>query len=265
MVQSEKIKAPSIMLMLMEGRAVWELGAYYAAKPMFKSMPKGDGHPVMVLPGLAATDMSTKPLRNFLDNQGYMPFPWELGRNLGLREGLLEGMLGRVDEIYDRQLEKVSLIGWSLGGIFARELAKLRPEKIRSIITLGSPHSGNPKATNAGRFYEYVAGHSVTNPPIETKLHKVPPVPTTSIYSKSDGVVPWQNCHQTRPVCDVKASQTENIRVAGSHCGLGVNPSVLYLIADRLAQKEGRWAPFENSGRRKAFFDTPGFDAVEAI
>lgn len=251
--------------MLMEGRAIWEFGAYMAAKPMLNRLPKGDGHPVLVLPGLAATDTSTKPLRKFLAGRGYAPFGWDLGRNLGLRDGLLEGMLERLDDLFLKHEEKISIIGWSLGGIFARELAKLRPEKVRIIITLGSPHSGNPHATNAGRFYEYVAGHSVDNPPIDTKLHKAPPVPTTSIYSKTDGVVPWQNCHQTQPVCEIKAKQTENIRVAGSHCGLGVNPSVLYLIADRLAQNDGQWSPFTNNGMRKAFFDMPGFDAVQAV
>jgi Palmitoyl protein thioesterase len=263
--KSGKIKAPSLGLMLMEGRAIWELGAYVAALPMFGKLPKGDGHPVLVLPGLAATDMSTKPLRSFLKKRGYQAEGWGLGRNLGLRDGLLEKMLGRVDETYDTYGEKISLIGWSLGGIFARELAKLRPEKIRVVITLGSPHSGDRKATNAGRFYEFVAGHSVESPPIETLLHKAPPVPSTSIYSKTDGIVPWQNCHQTKPVSKTKAKFNENIQVAGSHCGLGVNPSVLYVIADRLAQKEGHWVPFVNEGARKVFFKTPGFDAVEAV
>lgn len=253
------------MLMLMEGRAIWELGAFYAATPMFKRLPKGDGHPVLVMPGLAATDTSTKPLRRFLRDRGYEPAGWELGRNLGLRDGLLEGMLERIDALYANHGEKMSIIGWSLGGVFARELAKLRPEKVRMVITLGSPHSGDPRASNATGFYEYVAGHSVDNPPIETNLHKAPPVPTTSIYTKTDGVVAWQNCHQTKPVSELKAKQNENIRVAGSHCGLGVNPSVLFVIADRLAQKEGSWAPFKNEGARKAFFRTPGFDAVEAV
>ena len=263
--KNSKIKAPSLMLMLMEGRAVWEFGAYLAAMPMFKRLPKGDGHPVMVLPGLAATDASTAPLRRFLRGRGYVPLGWELGRNLGLREGLLERMLERIDAAFDTHGEKISLVGWSLGGVFARELAKLRPEKVRMVITLGSPHSGDPKATNAGRFYEYVAGHSVDSPPIDTRLHKAPPVPTTSIYSKTDGVVAWQNCHQTRPISDVKAKQNENIRVAGSHCGLGVNPTVLFVIADRLAQPKDSWVPFTNEGARKVFFQTPDFDEVEVF
>lgn len=262
-MSKSKIKAPSLMLVALESRAWLEFGTYLATSRFLRKAPTGDGHPVLVLPGLAASDMSTKPLRSYLAKQGYEPYAWELGRNFGLREGILEGMLERVDSIFEDHGRKISLIGWSLGGIFARELAKLRPEKVRMVISLGSPHSGDPKASNAWRFYEYVAGHSVEEPPIETKLHKAPPVPTTSIYTKTDGVVAWQNCHQSKPISPVKAKQTENIVVEGSHCGLGVNPTVLYAIADRLSQAEGRWRPFANVGTRKMFFKTPGF-GVEA-
>jgi pimeloyl-ACP methyl ester carboxylesterase len=250
--------------MMMEGRALYEMGAYYASMPFLRRLPRGDGHPVLVLPGLAASDRSTKPLRSFLKDRGYDAYAWGLGRNLGLREGILDGMLARVDEIYEKHGRTVSLVGWSLGGIFARELAKLRPEKVRAVITLGSPHSGDPKATNAWRFYELAAGHSIEEPPIDTMLHKAPPVPTTSVYTKTDGVVAWQNCHQSKPVCEVKALQNENIVVTASHCGLGVNPSVLYIVADRLSQREGKWKRFSNVGSRKMFFDTPGFDLANA-
>ncbi len=256
---STKIKSPSLMLMMMEGRAVWELGAYVASTPLFKRLPSGDGHPVLVLPGLAATDASTKPLRKFLRERNYTPYAWELGRNLGLRDGLLEGMLARIDDIFALNGEKISIIGWSLGGVYAREIAKLRPEKVRSVITLGSPHSGDIHASNARRFYEYVAGHKVDNPPIKTRLRQAPPVPSTSIYTKTDGVVAWQNCCQEMSHDEVQVEQTENIRVMGSHCGLGVNPSVLFAIADRLAQAEGEWTPFEVSGIRKPFFSSDPF------
>ncbi len=258
-----KIKPPSLALMLLEGRVFWEYGAFIVSKPMLDNLPKGDGHPVLVLPGLAATDLSTKPLRKVLKGLGYLPAGWGLGRNLGLREGLLERMLECVDDLFEEHEKKISIIGWSLGGIFARELAKLRPEKVRLVITLGSPHSGNPKASNAKRFYEYFAGHAVDAPPIHSKIFKAPPVPSTSIYSKTDGVVAWQNCHQAKPVSETKAQYTENIRVMGSHCGLGVNPSVIFIIADRLAQRDGCWMAFTNKGVRKMFFDTPAFDTVE--
>jgi len=251
-----------MLLVAMETRALWEMGAYVAAAPFLRRAPKGDGHPTLILPGLAASDFSTRPLRTHLKRIGYDPYAWEMGRNMGLRDGVLEGMLDRLSTIHKDTGRKVSIVGWSLGGIFARELAKLEPEMVRSVISLGSPHSGDPKASNAWRFYEYAAGHSVEEPPFETQLHKAPPVPTTSIYTKTDGIVAWQNCHQSKPVCAVKAKQTENIVVEGSHCGLGVNPSVLYAVADRLAQPEGKWRPFSNVGVRKAFFRTPGFGVV---
>jgi len=257
---SSAIKAPSLMLMLMEGRAAWELGAYVASKPLLNRMPEGDGHPVLVMPGLAGSDTSTVPLRRFLHNRNYTPFGWELGRNLGLREGLLEAMLNRIDTIFQCQGEKISLIGWSLGGIYARELAKLRPEKVRQVISLGSPHSGDIRASNARRLYEYVAGHSVEKVPLDTRLKQAPPVPTTSVYSKTDGVVAWQNCCQEMSPEHVPQEQAENIRVLGSHCGLGVNPSVLYVIADRLAQAEGEWAPFTVSGARKPFYRAESYE-----
>ncbi len=260
--RSKTVKAPSPLLLLLEGRAFYEMGAYVATRPLFKHLAKGDGHPVLVLPGLAASDRSTRPMRHFLKKQNYVPYGWEQGRNLGLRNQVLERMLAKVDEIFASHNQKLSIIGWSLGGIFARELAKLRPEKIRFVISLGSPHSGNPRASHAHRFYEYVAGHPVDDPPIKSRLDKAPPVPTTSIYTKTDGIVAWQNCHQRRPVSDKKARQTENIRVESSHCGLGINPSVLYVIADRLAQDEDSWTPFVNKGARKAFFRTPDFEAV---
>ncbi len=260
--KTRKVKAPSALLLMMEGRSIFEMGTYIASAPLFKHMAKGDGHPVLVLPGLAASDISTIPMRRFLKKRGYQPYAWEQGRNLGLRDQVLENMLAKVDEIFTEHKCKLSIVGWSLGGIFARELAKLRPEKIRFVISLGSPHSGNPKASHATRFYEFVAGHSVKEPPLQTTLSQAPPVPTTSIYSKTDGVVAWQNCHQRKPNCPKKTKQVENIRVEGSHTGLGVNPSVLFIIAERLAQNEDGWKPFVNKGARKIFFRTPAFDIV---
>jgi len=258
----QKVKAPSAWLLMLEARAFFEMGAYVATASMFKHMAKGDGHPVLVLPGLAASDVSTIPMRRFLKNRGYQPYRWEQGRNLGLREHVLETMLAKVDDIFETHQRKLSIVGWSLGGIFARELAKLRPTKIRFVISMGSPHSGNPRASHAAHFYECVSGHAVDNPPLNSTLSTAPPAPSTSIYSKTDGIVAWQNCHQRKPASKEKAKYTENISVDGSHCGLGVNPSVLYVIADRLAQDEDSWKPFANNGVRKIFFRTPAFDSV---
>lgn len=268
MVEISKVKAPSALLIAMEGRALFELGSYFAMSPLMRRFPKGDGHPVLVLPGFGGGDGSTSVLRRFLRNRGYKACPWKLGRNLGLRDGVLEGMLDRIDTLFEKHKRKISLVGWSLGGIYARELAKLRPDAVRMVISLGSPHSGDPKATNVWRFYEMAAGHTIEEAQLEMLLHKAPPVPTTSVYTKTDGIVAWQNCHQTRPINLQKQKQTENIIVSGSHCGLGFNPSALYVVADRLALPEGDWEPFKREGSRRMFFDTPSFEegiAVEPV
>jgi pimeloyl-ACP methyl ester carboxylesterase len=248
MDQRKTMKAPHPLLLMAEGRAFAELAAFYAATPWLSTLPKGDGHPVLVLPGFMANDPTTAPLRRFLIGRGYQAFGWGMGRNLGLRPGVLDGMLARFDELSARYGQKISLIGWSLGGVFVRELAKIRSSKVRQVITLGSPFAGHPRATNAWRVYQWVARHDIDQHPWREHLATPPPVPTTSIYSKTDGVVSWQ-CSLNKP-----GDFVENIEVPGSHCGLGHNPLAVYAIADRLAQPEGAWAPFERAGLRRAFF-----------
>ena len=148
---------------------------------------------------------------------------------------------------------KVSLVGWSLGGIFARELAKQAPEAVRMVITLGSPFGGHPKATNAWRVYEMASGEKIDdgNQAFVEALRETPPVPTTAIYSRTDGICAWQSCRE-RP-----GPQAENIEVPGSHCGLGHNPAVIYAVAERLAQPENDWRPFERSGWRAFVYRDP--------
>ena len=159
---AQALRPPSRTLLLLEGRALQELGAFLLLRPWLAAAPRGDGHPVMVLPGLLASDFSTQPLRSFLKAQGYAVHGWKQGRNLGLRPGVEPDMLERVEELYDRHGgRKLSLVGWSLGGIYARQLAKLLPDKVRCVISLGSPFTGNPKATNAWKVYEFASGQRV--------------------------------------------------------------------------------------------------------
>jgi pimeloyl-ACP methyl ester carboxylesterase len=153
-----------------------------------------------------------------------------------------------VKELHKLHGRKVSLLGWSLGGIYAREIAKAVPKLSRCVITLGTPFTGSPKATNAWRLYEKVSKQKIDDPQIQQQIAKAPPVPTTSLYSKSDGIVAWQ-CSLNEP-----GPRTENIEIQASHMGMGLNPIALYAIADRLAQLEGKWRPFEVSGTRKWFF-----------
>lgn len=251
-MEAGAVKPPRLLYLLTEGRAFLELAGMAMATPLLRRLPKGDGHPVMCLPGLAAPDGTTRPLRAFLKGRGYRAHGWGQGTNLGLRPGVFERMLDRLEWIHAHDKRKVSLIGWSLGGIFARELAKLRPDLVRQVISLGSPFAGHPRSTHAWRVYEFTSGHKTEHPPIRTKLAEPPPVPTTSIYSRTDGVVAWQGClNPAHP-------RAENVEVEGAHCGLGHNPLALAVIADRLAQPDGLWKPWERTGVRRMLYRDPG-------
>ena len=231
-------KPPSKALQLLELRAFSEFGAALALLPLLRRAPRGDGHPVLVLPGLIASDTSTQPLRAYLADRGYEVHGWGLGRNLGLRPGIESKMKARLRQIHRDSGRKVSLVGWSLGGVFAREIASAVPDAVRNVITLGSPIRGNPRSTNAWRVYELASGQSIDDPKLRRPRDAAPPVPTTSIYSRSDGVVAWKAC-----VGDAYAN-SENIEVASSHLGLVWHPEVFRIVADRLAQPRGQWAPF---------------------
>lgn len=250
---TQTLRPPSRTLMFLEARAINEFGAFLGALPLLSLTAKGDGHPVLVLPGLVTSDTSTRPLRAFLKSRGYAVSGWGLGRNFGLRDGIQEAMVDLLKELNDTHGRKVSLVGWSLGGLYARQLAKMMPERVRSVITLGSPFAGSPKATNAWRVYEAVSGQRAehSNPTFGGDMAKTPPVPTTAIFSRSDGICAWQGCME-KP-----GAQVENIEVQGSHCGMGHHPAVVYAVADRLAQPEGQWAPFDRGGWRSIVYPDP--------
>ena len=240
---------PSAWLLALELRALWEFGALLPAWPLLTRAPRGDGHAVMVFPGLSANDTSTLPLRTYLQSLGYKTWGWEQGFNFGPRAGVLDQAKRQLTQTFQSTGRKVSLIGWSLGGVYARELAKELPHMVRCVITLGTPFAGSHRSTNAWRIYELTSGRSIEREASSYDLKTAPPVPTTSIYSRSDGVVAWRASLQ-KP--DAGRPQTENIEVLASHIGLGVNPSAWWAVADRLAQLEGNWKPFERSGRLTA-------------
>jgi pimeloyl-ACP methyl ester carboxylesterase len=236
---------------LLEGRAWFEAGASLALRPLWRLAPNGDGHPVLILPGLGAGDESTAIMRAFLRSRGYVVSPWGQGRNLGLRRGALDALRGQVLRLASDHGRKVSLVGWSLGGIFARELAKKVPDSVRTVISLASPFTGHPRATNAFRLYEWVTGRRIGAPEIHEPLRAPPPVPTTSIWSRTDGVVSWR-CSVERELPFV-----ENIEVNASHFGIGAHPLVLYAVADRLAQPEGQWQPFRRDSWKALAYGDP--------
>lgn len=248
----QKARPPHLFWALTEGRAMLELGSFMAMRSWLSRLPRGDGHPVLVLPGFMAGDTSTKPLRNLLKDLGYDARAWGLGRNVRVNGERLHAMVALLERIHAETGRKVSIVGWSLGGVFARELAKLAPDKVRIVISLGSPIADDLNHTFVHHIFEAING-----PVDERKLglpdgHRatLPPVPCTSILSKSDGVVAWRGSVQE------EGPQSENIVVHhASHCGMGVNPAVMIAIADRLAQKEGEWHPFKRDGYRRFLFD----------
>lgn len=246
--------------MALELRAPLEFAASVAAAPWLARAPRGDGHAVIVYPGFMGSDLSTRPMRRLLRWLGHDVHGWEQGRNLGPQPATMEQALARIQTLAARHGRPVSLVGWSLGGLYARELAKLAPGAVRQVVSLGSPFvvpahadgGGNPGgATNAERLFKFINRGKPQMAPSAETLRQPPPVPTTSIYSRSDGIVAWQ--------CSVQAAGalSESIEVAASHIGLGVNPWALYALADRLAQPAGNWQPFDRRGLRRWWFADP--------
>ncbi|MEM7060527.1 MAG: alpha/beta hydrolase [Pseudomonadota bacterium] len=255
MVQSTTT-APSRALLFLEARAIPELLGFATSLPALHAItPKGDGQPVLVLPGLATNDSATVALRRFLKRKGYPSYGWKMGFNLGPRPGVEDGLIRLVDRLWDEHQRKISIVGWSLGGIYARQLAKMMPDRIRQVITLGSPFGGTPRATHAWRVYELASGESADEGDRHMGgLISAPPgVPTTAIYSRTDGVCAWQNC------LEEDLPHTENIEVKASHCGLGHHPAAVYAIADRLAQPEGEWTRFDRGGSRALVYPKPAY------
>ena len=243
-MSNDPFEAPSRELWRREGtRAIVELGRFWAAFPRLLIGPRGDGHTVLVLPGFTANDNSTVPLRTLLTARGYRAEPWGLGGNIGPSRRILDGLTERLGELAASSERKVSLVGWSLGGILARDLARRFPDLVRQVISLGSPflldgRRGQHRHTHPERLYEALrplhSGEFVrsrragtTQPPL--------PVPATAIYTRTDGVVPWQAC------LEPESPKSESVAVEGSHCGLGHNPAAVAVILDRLALPEGSW------------------------
>jgi pimeloyl-ACP methyl ester carboxylesterase len=238
-------RSPSLGLFLAEGpRAFQEATATLVAAPLLSRLPRADGGPVLVLPGLMTGDVNTSALRWWLRRAGSEAHTWDLGLNVGPVRRVEQGLSRRLLELSDAAGGQVSLVGWSLGGIFARALARRHPEAVRQVVTLGSPfrrRSAVARQTPANLVYESLGRFHVPGSDLvvfETSDEPVP-VPATAVYSRSDGVAPWQTC------LDVVSPTAENIRVRSSHVGMPVHPAVLYAVADRLAQPGGAWAPFD--------------------
>lgn len=252
---STSARGPSALLRAMEIRAPFEYATMAATAPLLGRLADGDGHPVLVLPGFTAGDRSTRPLRAVLRRQGYHTHGWRLGNNIGPTPEIVEGLADRFHTIHQETDEKVSLVGWSLGGIYARELARRFPDQVRQVITLGSPfRMVESDGSSASRAWEALRHRHVERPDLDSRpeLEKPPlEVPATSIYTRTDGIVRWQKC------LEADGPQRENIEVSGSHCGLGFNPAAVIAVSDRLRQPKGEWRPFQPTLGQRALFPFP--------
>ncbi len=240
--KSNAVKKPSFFLFATEsGRAIAEYGLYRIGHHFMDKSNQGKGHPVLVIPGFMASDWSTGPLRRFLDDLGYNSYTWDLGRNYG-SPNYVQALHDRLKAIQSENQEKVTLVGWSLGGVYAREVARDFPDLVQQVITLGSPFAGLTKKNNVAWLYKLISGNEVSdiNPEFLDRLKEPPPVPVTAIYTKGDGIVSWEHCMEKEAE---EYPLVQNIEVYGSHCGLGHNLAVLKLIANRLNQ-QGEWKPF---------------------
>ncbi len=246
-VASVRASAPPLINALTElPRTLVDMQTLLAAYPLLSLSPRGDGHSVMVLPGFLAGDESTAILRRFLRRIGYQPEPWELGRNTGRPEIVQRLLPERFEDFAQRTGARVTLIGQSLGGVYARELARMFPESVRQVITLGSPFAtvnGTSTVPIVRRLFEQQSGMTVEAMRAlleQLDPHRSPPVPLTAIYSKGDGVVNWRVCKEA-----IEDQLTQNIEVCGSHCGMAFNPTIYRIVADRLAQPEDDWQQYK--------------------
>ena len=239
------IERPSLALFGIEPwRAAFEFASHHMA-PAEAKPAAGDGHPVIIFPGMGTNGTAVAPLRRHCKSLGYEALDWGRGFNRG-PEGDIDAWLadlkGHTTELLSGFEQSATLIGWSLGGIYARELAKTMGPRVRQVITIGTPFNASADHTNVGWIFRMLSGSA---PPFDAalsaRLRSAPAVPTTSIYSRTDGVVAWQTCKH-----DVESHRVQDLEVDGSHAGLGWNRSVLRIVGDRLAQVPGRWQRYES-------------------
>ncbi|MFT4807284.1 MAG: putative esterase YcpF (UPF0227 family) [Paraglaciecola sp.] len=219
---------PTLLDILAEVRAPFEFASLALNVHALSKAPKGNGRAVMLVPGYLADDHSMRPLGAYLKYLGYDVYYTELGRNMGKVNTDMMRLGERVESVsQDLNAEKVTLIGWSLGGVLTREVARLFPDVVQQVLTLGTPIVGGPKFTSVGKRYATL--NNIDLEEFELDVHQRNAIgltqPVTSIYSKSDGVVSWQAS------VDIYNQQARNIEVNSSHMGLGVNPKVWLIIA----------------------------------
>lgn len=217
---------------LNESRALLELPRLVLHGPELARRPRGGGRPVVVYPGYGTSDATTAPLRAYLRGLGYDVHGWNLGRNRGDLHAVIHPVLEQVRSLGRAHAQPVSLVGWSLGGVIAREVAREHPELVGRVITFGTPVVGGPKYTAVAGIYR---DQGVDLDQLERDLSALDVerpirVPVTAIYSAEDRIVAWQAC------LDRTSTAVEHVELRGTHTGLGINPDVYRVVADRLAE-----------------------------
>ena len=259
--------APHVLHSMTEWRALLELATLPTMLPALMAAPHGDGHPVLLLPGFMGDESTLFALKWFLQDRGYAVQTWGFGRNVGFHARHAQALEQKIRYLHHKSGRKVSLVGWSLGGVFALYGAHQATECVRSVITLGSPLSIDPEGSRSPAtvkaLYRMIAhplgpvAHVMQ--PRAKKMREMtpPPLPMSCLYTISDGVVPPQEA-----TIAGDPALHENIRVTGSHTGLGFNAMVLCIVADRLAQPEGQWRPFKPQGVGGAIYRTLTHEAL---
>lgn len=239
------IRRPSAALLVAEPwRAAWEYLSHKRSSTRTRTVKRvADGHPVVMFPGLASDGKALAPLRKHCRALGYDAMDWGRGFNIGPQGDVglwLSDLAAHTRSLLAGKKQSATLLGWSLGGVYAREVAKLLGPRVRQVITIGTPFNADADHTNVGWVFRLLSGtQHEFDPAFNARLRQAPAVPTTSIYSRSDGVVAWQTCthHEV-------TAQAEDVEVTSSHLGMGWNPEVLQVVANRLAQRRGAWQPY---------------------
>lgn len=228
----KSIKKPSLLLLALENRAIIELGAGLVSSPFLKQHNSGKGRAVLVIPGFGAGDLTTLLLRRYLNKQGYKAFGWGMGINQGTSAAIKEQLYQRVKQLHLQTGQKVSVIGWSLGGVFARELGRKLEGDVHSVITMGTPFTGNPYGNHLFQLSLILSGKAFTQKDADAfdRRAEPPPVKSIAIHSRCDGIVSWQ-CSLEK-----ETDHTRNIEVSTSHFGYPFNPNVFRAVAAALEE-----------------------------
>jgi len=226
------VPAPPLYNMLLETRSLIEWSSMVCLYPFIPKRKKGGNKPVILIPPYLGNDFSTSFVRKYLNSLGFKAYRWDLGANM-IRSSYIPLLEEKLEEVFSKHQEKVSLVGWSGGGIFAKILANRHPDKIEQIITIGAPIWGvMDLSTPINGLLDFLRGKSLKerNKRFLDELEDIPKVPITCIYTKTDGIVPWKHCIEA----ETYRQDIRNIEVYGSHSGLGANATVLLTIANSL-------------------------------